>query len=324
MTRWTIASLAATAALLIQMPLPAEPPAAAPPVAGWRGNYTGTFPDSRPPTRWRKVSKVVAALRCRAAKPENEGPAGVSAANGAFTEWMVLGPLNSGVTTDKEAIGKAFVEDEASWRPDGREVVRDRTWRRVTTPGTVLDFTAVFAGEVPHPKPAWDHQVVFKAPHVAYACTYVHSPERVTLHYATRWGGQCRMWVNDRPLSQSALTDREHLELKKLTLEKGWNRVLYKAANTPSSQKPERGRNPWSFWFAELEVRGVRPREERVENILWQTPTPYYHLACPLIVGDRVFVMAKPADLICLDKKSGRIRWIRSPRVKPAFPECRI
>jgi outer membrane protein assembly factor BamB len=48
------------------------------------------------------------------------------------------------------------------------------------------------------------------------------------------------------------------------------------------------------------------------KNILWQTKLPCYSWATPIIVGDKIFVRSEPYDLICLNKKDGKILWIRS------------
>jgi outer membrane protein assembly factor BamB len=47
-------------------------------------------------------------------------------------------------------------------------------------------------------------------------------------------------------------------------------------------------------------------------GIAWAAPMPGGGVSCPIIVGNRIFVTAEPADLICLDKASGQILWIRS------------
>jgi len=39
---------------------------------------------------------------------------------------------------------------------------------------------------------------------------------------------------------------------------------------------------------------------------------PSYHIACPLIVGNRVFVMSNPGDLVCLRKSDGKVLWMRT------------
>ena len=45
------------------------------------------------------------------------------------------------------------------------------------------------------------------------------------------------------------------------------------------------------------------------ENILWMTELPARSTSTPIIVGDRIFLMAEPDELICLDKTSGKILW---------------
>ncbi len=48
------------------------------------------------------------------------------------------------------------------------------------------------------------------------------------------------------------------------------------------------------------------------EGILWMTPLPNKGVSSPIIVGDRIFLTAEVADLVCLDKRTGRMLWIRS------------
>src|SRR5579862_8330496 len=47
-------------------------------------------------------------------------------------------------------------------------------------------------------------------------------------------------------------------------------------------------------------------------NIVWSTRMPAVSVATPIVVGDRIFVTAEVNDLVCLDKKSGKVLWIRS------------
>ncbi len=48
------------------------------------------------------------------------------------------------------------------------------------------------------------------------------------------------------------------------------------------------------------------------KGMLWGQPLPSTTVSSPIIVGDRIFLTSEPTDLMCLDKKSGRILWIRS------------
>jgi outer membrane protein assembly factor BamB len=45
------------------------------------------------------------------------------------------------------------------------------------------------------------------------------------------------------------------------------------------------------------------------QNIAWSTPMPGPSTATPLLAGDRIWVLADPNWLLCLDQQSGRILW---------------
>ena len=49
-------------------------------------------------------------------------------------------------------------------------------------------------------------------------------------------------------------------------------------------------------------------------GILWAIPLPNAGkgASSPIIVGERIFLATEPADITCLDKRTGRILWIRS------------
>ncbi len=47
-------------------------------------------------------------------------------------------------------------------------------------------------------------------------------------------------------------------------------------------------------------------------NILYKTPLPEWSNGTPIMLGDRLYFTAEPADLICADRKTGRILWSRS------------
>ena len=62
------------------------------------------------------------------------------------------------------------------------------------------------------------------------------------------------------------------------------------------------------------------------------TPLPGRSTSTPILVGDRLFVMAEPDELLCLDKNTGRILWSAAVnyyealtpaerQAKPAFAE---
>jgi outer membrane protein assembly factor BamB len=48
------------------------------------------------------------------------------------------------------------------------------------------------------------------------------------------------------------------------------------------------------------------------KGILWMSPLPNIGVSSPILVGDRIFLTSEVSDLVCLDKKTGRVLWIRS------------
>jgi outer membrane protein assembly factor BamB len=58
----------------------------------------------------------------------------------------------------------------------------------------------------------------------------------------------------------------------------------------------------------------------RVDGIRWAAPLPAIGVSSPIIVGDRVYLTTEPNDLVCLDKATGRILWVRSNPTFEALP----
>jgi len=48
------------------------------------------------------------------------------------------------------------------------------------------------------------------------------------------------------------------------------------------------------------------------KGMVWATPLPNIGVSSPIVVGQRIFLTSEFSDLVCLDKQSGRILWIRS------------
>ena len=59
------------------------------------------------------------------------------------------------------------------------------------------------------------------------------------------------------------------------------------------------------------EFRSVQPptRWSLDENVLWRASLPSWSNASPVPVGDRVFVCAEPASLLCLAAEDGQVLW---------------
>jgi hypothetical protein len=84
------------------------------------------------------------------------------------------------------------------------------------------------------------------------------------------------------------------------------------------------GANPPTVWYQKASGES--------KNILWKTKLFCYSWSTPIIVGDKIFTLSDPYDLVCLDKNSGKLLWIRSfppfigvseeeKKANPAFKE---
>lgn len=87
------------------------------------------------------------------------------------------------------------------------------------------------------------------------------------------------------------------------------------AARTPASASKVvgwRGDGTGHYPDANPPTTWMRNGKGEKQNILWETKLPCYTWSTPIIVGDKIITRAEPYDLICLDKMTGKILWIRS------------
>jgi len=303
--------------LAVSPELLAEESGKKPTLVGWRGNWTGKFPEANPPVKWSKISKQMKGLRCQAEKPENDKPGGVSVYTGSLTEWLVLGPFLA-AEDKKEAIDEEFIKDEASCEPRNGEVVKGVRWKKVEVAGSLVNFASILARDMPDGTPTFrtinsskESTPYFGKPFVAYAQTWVYSPMATTLRFRIRSCLAAKVYINGeliQGLKFSAFNRSETAGEFSAKLNKGWNRVLCKVRNYVMNKEVWRMRS----WYFDLGLRAIQPYETESEGIAWAALLPSYHVACPFIVGDKIFVMSKPGDLICLRKRDGRALWIGS------------
>ncbi len=67
------------------------------------------------------------------------------------------------------------------------------------------------------------------------------------------------------------------------------------------------GATPPTSWERRTNDNGYTTK-----GIVWMTPLPNNSVANPIIVGDKIFLTSEISDLVCLDKQTGRVLWIRS------------
>ena len=67
------------------------------------------------------------------------------------------------------------------------------------------------------------------------------------------------------------------------------------------------GATPPTSWERQTNGNGYAAK-----GIAWMTPLPNSSAATPIVVGDRIFLTSEVFDLVCLEKQTGRVLWIRS------------
>jgi outer membrane protein assembly factor BamB len=90
-----------------------------------------------------------------------------------------------------------------------------------------------------------------------------------------------------------------------LNLKAGWNRFLFKLVPDCAGDYANSCYTRCRFWPA------TEPRDYEEKNIAWMVSMPGLSQDTPVICGERIFTMAYPYNLVCLDKKTGKILWIR-------------
>jgi outer membrane protein assembly factor BamB len=291
-------------------------PGRAQPVNGWRGNGTGLWPNADPPLEWYRIPKgVLADLRARADRPNDKTAAGARRLdNGLVRDWLVIGPFP--VQDSVRDFDKAQLAGEATVQPAAGDPVGKLAWKKLAAPfddpwdfGTVqlpwVDLAPVVGG--------------YKRNQIAYAHTGLFAPRAGTVRAVVDHAHGLKAWLNGKEVYRSAGRGKalgNYAAISKvelgiysiarspsfhLKLKPGWNRLLFKV-----STYNKEGWTDQHFCLRLMDLPGVRYESK---NILWMTELPQRSNATPIVVGKRVFVMAEPDELLCLDKQTGQILW---------------
>jgi hypothetical protein len=287
---------------------------AADPVSGWRGNGTGLWPDAKPPLVWSRIPRgALDGLRIAADRPQQaEAGNAPLVEKGQMRDWLILGPFAVGDSV--KDIDKDVVGGEAGLAPSAGDKSADRRWQ----PGTVPPDDIWVFGTAEMPWLDLAKVIGFQRNQVAYAHTYLFSPRGGPARIVVEHGHGLKAWVNghevyrqpERGMALGFYTHISQHELRHLdqpsprfdlTLRKGWNRLLLKLTTS----------NRVDFTDMRVCLRLIESPDVPYEtkNIVWMTALPGRSTSTPIIVGDRLFVMAEPDELLCLDKHSGRILW---------------
>lgn len=287
---------------------------AAEPTSGWRGNQTGVWAEARPVIEWGRVPQgAMLGLRSAANRPAgNDVGEAALVEKGLVREWLVLGPFAVSDTS------KNFDDDplngEAAVEPRVDEARAGKSWKSLTGAaddpyefGTAglpwLDLTKV---------------VGFEKNQLAYAHSYVFSPRGGEVVGVVDHGQGLKVWLNGEVvyrepqrvivlgaypgLSGHELHHRSQQSPKfRMTLRAGWNRLLLKLSTSHQDGHKD----------MQCCLRLMDPADVKYEskNIRWMTELPARSTSTPILVGDRIFLMAEPDELLCIDKLSGKVLW---------------
>lgn len=288
---------------------------------GWRGDWTGCYPGANAPLTWsRRVKGSTTELYYQAAKPKGE-PGKDARQLEYFTikDWLIAGPFSA--QDPVKDLDKDFLGGETAAEPDDGGKAGDMKWKYVRVgmenqarhecnEGTVghlnIDYTYLFG------KITADKNLTIEGDFnnkIAYAHTYVHAPAegkfRLRIPIAASAG---RYWLNGK---SGDLDPRNQDRVVDVTLVKGWNRLLIKTGVANGLGKHYSGY--WqSAWRVAAYLEPLPPVTYETKNIAWMTRVTGYSMSQPIIIGDRLYVGANISDLLCIDKKDGKIQWIRS------------
>jgi outer membrane protein assembly factor BamB len=286
-------------------------------VNGWRGNGTGLWPDANPPLEWSRIPKgVVADLRTRADRPadDDKAPDALRLEKGLVREWLVLGPFP--VADSVRDFNKAAFPDENTARPGVGDRVDSLVWRKLTAP---IDDRWAF-GPVKMP---WADLAPlvggYKRNQVAFAHAYLFTPRGGTVRAVVEHNHGLIAWLNGKEVYASAerspgmgnyyAFSRVELGIYNLDpspsfnleLKPGWNRLLLKVSSY--------NKEGWTDHQFILRLMDLPTVPYQSKNIRWITELPHRSNATPIVVGKRLFVMAEPDELLCLDSQTGKILW---------------
>jgi outer membrane protein assembly factor BamB len=289
---------------------------AAEPIGGWRGNGTGIWKQGNPPLKWQRLPRgAIEGLRSQTNAPATEqaGDAAV-VEKGQIREWLILGPFP--VADAAKDFDQDPLNGEAKAKPSLGEKLAAREWQLAKV---APDDPNVF-GEAGIPWLNLVPQLGFEHHQLAYAHTYLYSPRggpaRIVADHS--WG--LKAWLNGkevfrndkRQVALGGYAALSRFELEHWTqassqfdvnLQPGWNRLLLKLS-TP-------GPNGHKEMICSLRIMDPPDVKYESENIAWMAELPGRSTSTPIVVGERLFVLCEPDELLCFDKANGKRLWCR-------------
>lgn len=255
------------------------------PSVGWRGDGTGRFAESDPPVNWnRRSSSLLWGMRNASDIEANDaGVAGeeISPALGWLTHWRVREAV--AVKDGAKALDGETVASEGQLHSGTKDA--GGNWKDLAA-GPEISLTDVLG--------AGENRVTY-----LHTWVYVKAGGKVGLWVSAHTYG-VRVWVNEKPVfTRDKPGDGNARARTVVDLHAGWNSLLYKVTQA------DRG------WFLTTWLSAAHPVSYETTNIAWARRLPGVSMASPIVVGEKLFCVSEPDDLVCMEKTSGKILWIR-------------
>lgn len=260
---------------------------------GWRGDGTGKYPGATPTTAWGiTLNGPFGKGWTQSAKPAEELPGPDASAlnpNSPFNfQFLILGPFAAGAPEAEAALKEETVPNESELVGAEGVAVKNCQWKN----GWITDAAG-------NPNGFWTG-----TNQVAYAHTYLFFEEAGSIDLSVEHIGGLKVWCNSKqayadPKPYKYTLGRANCRWFTVPVVKGWNRVLCKIL------QGDKG------WFRMMGM-ATTVTGYTSKNIEWSVPMPDFSLSTPIVVGDKVFTTAEPADLLCLQKTTGKLLWART------------
>ncbi|MCW8133706.1 MAG: PQQ-binding-like beta-propeller repeat protein [Planctomycetota bacterium] len=289
---------------------------------GWRGDGTGRYPAATPPVAWsRKAAGFTSTLKYQAEKPAGEpGKDAQALEYWTIKDWLVAGPFacdDPAKGLDHDYLGgesgampgKGAKAGESAWKFLRADV--DTQSRHECNGGTCgnsnVDFVFAFGKIAGSPKPEIEGEFANK---IAYAHTYIYAPADGKVKLQMPYDATCgRFWLNGKPTDLDPKNRNPSFDV---TLTKGWNRLLVKLG-TANALRAKNGDAEWaSKWLVAAYLTPAGPVSYETKNVAWMTRMTGRSISQPIVVGERIFVGAAITDLMCIEKKTGKLLWVRT------------
>ncbi len=275
---------------------------------------TGLWPDAKPPLEWHRIPRgALDGMRASATPPKDKEPGDAPlVVKGLVRDWLIVGPF--AVENSVKDFDRDLLDGEATVEPTDGKKVGDVAWKTATA--TVDDITVFGTAELPYLD--LGKSLGFKPNQIGYAHAHVYSPRGGAVRFVVDHGHGLKAWVNGKEVYRSpqrgfglgyytsiSKYELSHTEPKsprfEAELKPGWNRLLLKLSTS----------NKDDFKDFRCCMRMMDPPDVKYDtkNILWMTQLPGRSTSTPIVVGDQLFVLAEPDEMLCIDKNTGKVLW---------------